>query len=187
MNPSGAHTPTPKTNERRNRENAQRQGVWNDGVDHGSARPPEPTAPQREFERSTQQPTTGVGPDGETLPQAEKRIADKKVNDQKMMQQFTTQGFVKSLMKMKTPTYSRVPSQEDANTFGPPAPATQQRSIDSLGQGSLPNNSGGMQNAAPSDENWYKKAAKERRDQPTERRTMYPGPISDLLKQYGVQ
>ena len=45
------------------------------------------------------------------------------------------------------------PSQQDANTFGPPAPvnttptATPQREMDTWGQGSMPNNSGGMQNA----------------------------------------
>ena len=45
------------------------------------------------------------------------------------------------------------PSQQDANTFGPPAPvnrtptAAPQREMDKWGQGSMPNNSGGMQNA----------------------------------------
>jgi hypothetical protein len=232
MNPSGAHTPTPKTNERRNRENAQRQGVYNDGVDHGGARPPEPTAPQREFERSTQQPTSGVGPTGETLQQAEKRVAAYKKSGMGDLQQ--------AWKNAKTPTYSRVPSQEDANTFGPPVPSqedqtannwkagqfvnnllynrkfkgeqdartpaqdpdmptgasspkpewakSKERAIDTWGQGSMPDNSGGMQNAkqtAPSDaKEIYKGKGNE---QSSGRRTNYPTSTNDLLRLYGVK
>ena len=188
MNPSGAHTPTPKTNERRNRENAQRQNVWNDGVDHGGARPPEPTAPQREFERTTQQPTTGVGPDGETLPQAEKRVREtaQKENNAKAGQ------FVNNLLynrKFKGEQDARTPAQdpEMANGAYSQKPAwaqAKERAIETWGQGSLPNNSGGMQNA----EQAAPKQVSTQDDRPTSgRKPNYPSSTMDLLKLYGVK
>lgn len=189
MNPSGAHTPTPKTNERRNRENAQRQNVWNDGVDHGGARPPEPTAPQREFERTTQQPTTGVGPDGETLPQAEKRVREtaQKENNAKAGQ------FVNNLLynrKFKGEQDARTPAQD-------PEMANGAYSTRNSGNGT-PDAQRGQHSMDP--ETWMGKGTDQdpmryvpkqvstQDDRPTSgRRPNYPSSTMDLLKLYGVK
>jgi hypothetical protein len=107
MNPSDAHTPTATTTARRTRENAQRQGVYNDGVDHGGARSPETTIPQKEDERAFSQPTKGYNTlTGETLPQAEKRIAAYKKSGMGDLQQ--------AWKNARTPTYSPAPKSTDA-------------------------------------------------------------------------
>ena len=195
MNPSGAHTPTPKTNERRNRENAQRQNVWNDGVDHGGARPPEPTAPQREFERTTQQPTTGVGPDGETLPQAEKRVRDnaQKENNWKAGQ------FVNNLLynrkfkgeqdartpaqdpDMATGAYSKKPMSANPN-FGNGTPDAQR------GQHSMDPETWMGKGTDQDPMRYVPKQVSTQDDRPTSgRKPNYPTSTMDLLKLYGVK
>jgi hypothetical protein len=182
MNPSGAYTPTPKTNARRVRDNAQRQGVYNDGVDHGSARPPEPTKAQKEFEVSTQQPTTGVGPDGETLPQAEKRIASQQAGQ-----------FVNNLLynrKFKGEQDARTPAQD-------PDMATGAYSTRNYGNGT-PDAQRGQHSMDP--ETWMGKGTDEdpmryvpkqvstKDDRPTSGRKLnYPTSTTDLLKLYGVK
>tara|TARA_R110000868_G_scaffold388139_1_gene656922 strand:+ start:1193 stop:2398 length:1206 start_codon:yes stop_codon:yes gene_type:complete len=223
MNPSGAYTPTPKTNERRNREEAERQGYWRDGADHGSARPAEPTAPQKEFEVSTQQPTTGVGPTGETLPQAEKRVAAYKKSGMGDLQQawknaatprYSTKPgsdnsgadtqedqtannwnagqFVNNLLynrKFKGEQDARTPAQDPdmANGAYSQKPAwaqAKERAIDSWGQGSLPNNSGGMKNAEQAAPN----QVSTQDNRPTSgRKPNYPSSTNDLLRLYGVK
>lgn len=189
MNPSGAHTPTPKTNERRTRENAQRQNFWNDGIDHGSARPPEPTKAQKEFEVSTQQPTTGVGPDGETLPQAEKRVREtaQKENNAKAGQ------FVNNLLynrKFKGEQDARTPAQD-------PDMANGAYSTRNAGNGT-PDAQRGQHSMDP--ETWMGKGTDEdpmryvpkqvstQDDRPTSgRKPNYPSSTMDLLKLYGVK
>lgn len=223
MNPSGAYTPTPKTNERRNREEAERQGFWKDGADHGSARPAEPTAPQKEFEVSTQQPTTGVGPTGETLPQAEKRVAAYKKSGMGDLQQawknartptyspapkstdsaaapqedqtsnnWKAGQFVNNLLynrKLKGEQDARTPAQDPdmANGAYSQKPAwaqAKERAMETWGQGSLPNNSGGMKNAEQS----APKQVSTQDDRPTSgRKPNYPSSTMDLLKLYGVK
>ena len=189
MNPSGAYTPTPKTNERRDRENAERQNFWKDGADHGSARPPEPTAPQKEFEVSTQQPTTGVGPDGETLPQAEKRVRDnaQKENNWKAGQ------FVNNLL------YNRkFKGEQDARTSAQdPDMATGAYSTRHSGNGT-PDVQRGQHSMDP--ETWMGKGTDQdpmryvpkqvstQDDRPTSgRKPNYPSSTMDLLKLYGVK
>jgi hypothetical protein len=189
MNPSGAYTPTPKTNERRDREKAERQGYWRDGADHGSARPPEPTKAQKEFEVSTQQPTTGVGPDGETLPQAEKRVREtaQKENNWKAGQ------FVNNLLynrKFKGEQDARTPAQD-------PEMANGVYSTRNYGNGT-PDAQRGQHSMDP--ETWMGKGTDEdpmryvpkqvstQDDRPTSgRKPNYPSSTMNLLKLYGVK
>jgi hypothetical protein len=195
MNPSGAYTPTPKTNARRNRENAQRQGVYNDGVDHGGARPPEPTKAQKEFEVSTQQPTTGVGPDGETLPQAEKRVREtaQKENTWKAGQ------FVNNLLynrKFKGEQDARTPAQDPDMATG--AYSKKPMSANPNYGNGTPDAQRGQHSMDP--ETWMGKGTDEdpmryvpkqvstQDDRPTSgRRFNYPSSTMDLLKLYGVK